>query len=104
MILDRDADHRLQAARLTVLQRDVAAVAAHDVPGDGKTEPRVDAGVLAAGIVQALEANPISIPVIVRLAGTRVEEGRKILAESDVDIITATDLTDAANKVVKAVG
>jgi succinyl-CoA synthetase beta subunit len=38
----------------------------------------------------------------VRLEGTEVEEGRKILAGSGVDIISATDLTDAANKVVAA--
>jgi succinyl-CoA synthetase beta subunit len=44
------------------------------------------------------------VPLVVRLEGTEVEQGRKILAESGVDIINATDLTDAANKVVKAAG
>jgi len=43
------------------------------------------------------------VPLVVRLEGTRVEEGRKILAESGVDIITADGLTDAAQKVVAAV-
>ena len=45
-----------------------------------------------------------SVPLVVRLEGTEVEEGRKILEESDVELITATDLTDAAEKVVAAVG
>jgi succinyl-CoA synthetase beta subunit len=40
----------------------------------------------------------------VRLEGTEVEQGRKILADSGVDIIAAEGLTDAANKVVAAVG
>ena len=43
-----------------------------------------------------------NVPLVVRLEGTEVEQGRKILAESGVDIIAAKDLTDAANKVVKA--
>jgi succinyl-CoA synthetase beta subunit len=42
------------------------------------------------------------VPLVVRLEGTRVEEGRRILSESDVDIIAADGLTDAAKKVVAA--
>jgi len=42
--------------------------------------------------------------LVVRLEGTEVEEGRKIIAQSDVDIITADNLTDAAKKVVAAAG
>ncbi|MDA7980981.1 MAG: succinate--CoA ligase subunit beta, partial [Pirellulales bacterium] len=45
-----------------------------------------------------------NVPLVVRLEGTEVQEGRKILAESDVDIITAEDLTDAAKKVVASLG
>jgi succinyl-CoA synthetase beta subunit len=42
------------------------------------------------------------VPLVVRLEGTEVEQGRRILAESGVDITSATDLTDAAKKVVAA--
>ena len=44
------------------------------------------------------------VPLVVRLEGTEVEEGRRILAESKLDIISATGLTDAAKKVVAAAG
>mgnify|MGYP003950016461 CR=1 FL=1 len=57
---------------------------------------------VAEGVVKALEANPVDIPVIVRLAGTNVNEGRKILEESGLPIITATTLAEAAEKAVSA--
>jgi succinyl-CoA synthetase beta subunit len=43
------------------------------------------------------------IPLVVRLEGTEVAEGRKIIEQSDVDIISADGLTDAAQKIVAAV-
>ena len=57
---------------------------------------------LEQGIIQALEANPISVPLIVRLAGTNVEEGRKILARSGLPIIRAATLAEAAERAVEA--
>ena len=57
---------------------------------------------IASAVVKAYKQVGLSVPLVVRLEGTEVREGRKILAESDVDIIAATDLTDAANKVVAA--
>lgn len=57
---------------------------------------------VAKGIVQALEANPVDIPVIVRLAGTNVDEGRKILAQSGLPIIRAATLAEAAERSVSA--
>ena len=57
---------------------------------------------VAEGIVQALEAMPIELPVIVRLAGTHVEEGRKILAQSGLPIIRAVTLSEAAERAVEA--
>ncbi|MEL7047774.1 MAG: ADP-forming succinate--CoA ligase subunit beta, partial [Pseudomonadota bacterium] len=57
---------------------------------------------VAKGVVEAVKELEIEIPVIVRLAGTNVEEGRKILAESGVSIITAETLGEAANKAVSA--
>ena len=59
---------------------------------------------IASAVVSAYKEVGFNVPLVVRLEGTEVEEGRKILAESDVDIISATDLTDAANKVVAAAG
>lgn len=58
---------------------------------------------IASAIIAASKEVGFNVPLVVRLEGTEVEEGRKMLAESDVDIITATDLTDAAQKVVAAI-
>jgi len=55
---------------------------------------------VAEGVVQALKASPIDIPVIVRLAGTNVEKGRKILSESGLPVITASTLAEAAERSV----
>jgi succinyl-CoA synthetase beta subunit len=55
---------------------------------------------IASAIVEAYKQVGFNVPLVVRLEGTEVEQGRKILAESGVDIIAAKDLTDAANKVV----
>jgi succinyl-CoA synthetase beta subunit len=57
--------------------------------------------VLAEGVVQAAKKTGIRVPVVVRMEGTNVEEGRRILAESGLDLITATDLKDAAAKVAQ---
>jgi succinyl-CoA synthetase beta subunit len=57
---------------------------------------------IATAIVEAYKQVGFSVPLVVRLEGTEVEQGRKILAESGVDIIAAKDLTDAADKVVAA--
>jgi succinyl-CoA synthetase beta subunit len=57
---------------------------------------------IANAVLEAYKQVPFNVPLVVRLEGTEVEEGRKILAGSGVDIIAATDLTDAANKVVAA--
>src|SRR3954464_10821140 len=57
---------------------------------------------IASAIVEAYKQVGFNVPLVVRLEGTEAEQGRKILAESGVDIIAAKDLTDAANKVVAA--
>lgn len=57
---------------------------------------------VAKGVVQALQEVQIDVPVIVRLAGTNVEEGQKILAESGLPIIRATTLMEAAERSVTA--
>ncbi|MBW2123301.1 MAG: succinate--CoA ligase subunit beta, partial [Deltaproteobacteria bacterium] len=56
--------------------------------------------VLARGLVKAAEEVAIDLPVVVRLEGTNVEEGRRILGESGLNLITAMDMNDAAEKVM----
>ncbi len=55
---------------------------------------------IAQGIVSAVKEVGVSVPVVVRLEGTNVQKGRKLLADSKLDIIAASDLTDAAKKAV----
>ncbi|MBK1871179.1 malate--CoA ligase subunit beta [Taklimakanibacter albus] len=57
---------------------------------------------VAEGIVMALQKTPLNMPVVVRLAGTHVEEGRKILARSGLPIIRAGTLAEAASRAVAA--
>jgi succinyl-CoA synthetase beta subunit len=59
---------------------------------------------IAQGVVQATRDQAITVPVVVRLAGTNVEEGRAILDASGLDLIQAEDLDDAAARAVSAVG
>ena len=57
---------------------------------------------VAEGIVQALQSETVTVPVVVRLAGTNVEEGRRILTESGLPIIHASTLAEAAQRAVTA--
>ena len=59
--------------------------------------------VLAEGVVQAAKKTGINVPVVIRMEGTNVEMGRKILSESGLNLITAIDLQDAAQKVAQIV-
>jgi succinyl-CoA synthetase beta subunit len=63
---------------------------------------RVDT--LATGVVEAARKTNIQLPVVLRLEGTNVEEGKKILAESGLNFILAETMKDAAEKVVAAAG
>ncbi len=58
--------------------------------------------IVAGGIVKAAKQIGITVPVVVRLEGTNVEEGKKILAESGLNLIVAEGLEDAAKKIVAA--
>ncbi|KAL0733444.1 hypothetical protein Bca4012_009654 [Brassica carinata] len=58
--------------------------------------------VIASGIVNAAKEVSLKVPVVVRLEGTNVEQGKRILKESGMKLITADDLDDAAEKAVKA--
>ena len=59
--------------------------------------------VLAQGVVEAAKEIKIEVPLVVRLAGTNFEEGKKILDNSGIKIISASDLSDAAKKIVEAI-
>ena len=59
--------------------------------------------VIAEGVVAATKAVGLDRPLVVRLEGTNVEAGRKILAESGLDIAAASDMGDAAKRIVEAV-
>ena len=58
---------------------------------------------IANGVVEAAKEVGINVPLVVRLEGNMVAEGKQILADSGLDITTADDLEDAAKKAVQAV-
>jgi succinyl-CoA synthetase beta subunit len=58
--------------------------------------------IIAQGIINAAKTLKLSVPLIVRLEGTKVEAGKKLIADSGLAVITADDLADAAQKAVKA--
>ena len=60
--------------------------------------------VLAQGVVEAAKQVKLNVPLVVRMEGTNVVEGKKILAESGIKVITATDMADAAKRIVEAIG
>ncbi|MFS2316640.1 ADP-forming succinate--CoA ligase subunit beta [Maricaulis sp. D1M11] len=59
--------------------------------------------VIAEGVLAAVQEVGLQVPLVVRLEGTNVELGKKIINESDLDVISADDLDDAAQKIVAAV-
>ena len=59
--------------------------------------------VLASGVVEAAKQVNLAVPLVVRLAGTNFKEGKEILEKSDLKILSAADLNDAAKKIVEAV-
>ena len=59
--------------------------------------------IIAEGIIAAVKEVGLQVPLVVRLEGTNVDLGKKIIAESGLNVIAADDLSDAAQKIVKAV-
>ena len=59
--------------------------------------------VLAQGVVEAAKETDLKVPLVVRLAGTNFHQGNEILEKSGLKILSATDLNDAANKIVQAI-
>jgi succinyl-CoA synthetase beta subunit len=85
------------AFRILVSDRDVRAVLINIFGGIVRTDR------IASGVVAALaELGRIEVPVVVRLEGTNVEEGRTILRDADFDFVVAEQMADAAQKVVAA--
>jgi succinyl-CoA synthetase beta subunit len=59
--------------------------------------------IIAEGVVAAVKEVGLKVPLVVRLEGTNVEAGKKIIRESGLNVLSADDLDDAAQKIVKAV-
>ena len=59
--------------------------------------------VLAKGVVDAAKEINLSVPLVVRLAGTNFKEGKEILEKSKLKILSASDLNEAAKKIVEAI-
>src|SRR6266404_4703431 len=87
-----------EAFKILIADKHVKAILVNIFGGIMKVD------VIAQGIINAAKSIKLSVPLIVRLEGTKVEEGRKLLKESGLALITANDLADAAEKAVKAAG
>ncbi|MCA8901171.1 MAG: succinate--CoA ligase subunit beta, partial [Hyphomonas sp.] len=59
--------------------------------------------VIAEGVIAAVKETNLAVPLVVRLEGTNVKEGKAIIANSGLNVIPADDLDDAAQKIVNAV-
>ena len=89
-------DRVAAAFRLVLSDRSVGAILVNIFAGINRCDW------VAQGVVQAAREMKLQVPLVVRLAGTNVEEGRRILKESGLPIINADDLADAARRVVAA--
>jgi succinyl-CoA synthetase beta subunit len=85
-----------EAFKLLVSDENVKAILVNIFGGIMKCD------VIAQGIVNAVKAVNLPVPLVVRLEGTNVDAGKKIIAESGLPVTTADDLADAAQKAVKA--
>ncbi len=59
--------------------------------------------IIAEGVIAAVKDVGLKVPLVVRLEGTNVEQGKAIINQSGLNVISADDLSDAAEKIVKAV-
>jgi len=89
-------DRVAKALRLVTLDDSVEAVLVNIFAGINRCDW------VAEGLVQAMKKEPLSVPVVVRLAGTHVEEGNRILEDSGLPVISAENLSDAATCAVAA--
>ena len=86
----------LKAFRLVLSNRNVAAVLVNIFAGINRCDW------VAEGVVEAMGKLEVAVPVVVRLSGTNVEEGQRILATSDMPVITADTLAEAGRQAVQA--
>ena len=93
-----NADQTKHAFRILLADPDVKAVLINIFGGILRCD------VLANGVVEAVKTVQVKVPIIVRLEGTNVEQGREILANSGLKFTVATDMRDAAQKVAALVG
>jgi malate-CoA ligase subunit beta len=89
------AERVATAFRLVLSDKNVNAVLVNIFAGINRCDW------VAEGVVKAVKETNIGVPLIVRLAGTNVEAGRKILRESGIDLYTAESLTEAAKIAVE---
>nr|MBA3493473.1 succinate--CoA ligase subunit beta [Gammaproteobacteria bacterium] len=92
------ADKVAEAFKLLVSDTKVKAILVNIFGGIVRCD------LIAEGIIQAVREVGVNVPVVVRIEGTNVERGRKILAETAFSITAAENLGDAARKAVAAVG
>jgi len=85
-----------EAFKILIADKNVQAILVNIFGGIMKCD------VIAQGILNAARTVKLSVPLVVRLEGTNVERGKQLLKESSVELITADDLADAAQKAVKA--
>lgn len=90
------SDRVVEAFKLVISDSHVRAILVNIFGGIVRCD------LIAEGIIQAMQEVDLQIPVVVRLQGTNVERGIQLLEESNLAVITAGDLTEAAAKVVKA--
>jgi malate-CoA ligase subunit beta len=90
------AERTEKAFRLVLADKNVKAMLVNIFAGINRCDW------IAEGVVQAVRKIDMKVPLIVRLSGTNVEEGRKIIADSGLPIITAETLAEAAEKAVQA--
>jgi succinyl-CoA synthetase beta subunit len=91
-------DQVTEAFRIILADRNVKAVLVNIFGGIMKCD------IIVSALLNAYEKVGFNVPLVVRLEGTNVEKARQMLKDSGRDIIAATDLTDAAQKVVKSLG
>jgi len=92
-----DADRVTEAFRLILQDERVQGILVNIFGGIVRCD------LVAEGVIQAAKKIGVQVPVVVRLDGTNAEEARRMLAESDISIIPATGMQDAAEKIVAAV-
>jgi succinyl-CoA synthetase beta subunit len=90
------ADQVLQALKMILSDPNVKAIFINIFGGIMKCDT------IAEGVISAAKEVGIEVPLIVRLEGTNVELGRKLLSESGLNIITGSDMREAAGKAVEA--